>query len=114
MKINIKEKKQDKWLLWTVVFLVALGLPMLLIASSPEVGYSYFLRQAAKLVPGVLILIFMSYFNYRHLQKLAWFLMGTSFLLLLYTKLQGDFRWISIGPISVSYTHLTLPTILLV
>ncbi|GIT65837.1 MAG: hypothetical protein Ct9H300mP24_2150 [Candidatus Neomarinimicrobiota bacterium] len=87
MKINIKEKKQDKWLLWTVVFLVALGLPMLLIASSPEVGYSYFLRQAAKLVPGVLILLFMSYFNYRHLQKLAWFLMGTSFLLLLYTKL---------------------------
>ena len=100
MKINIKEKKQDKWLLWTVVFLVALGLPMLLIASSPEVGYSYFLRQAAKLVPGVLILLFMSYFNYRHLQKLAWFLMGTSFLLLLYTKLWGDFRWISIGPIS--------------
>ena len=96
MKINIKEKKQDKWLFWTVVFLVALGLPMLLLASSPEVGYSYFLRQAAKLVPGVLILIFMSYFNYRHLQKLAWFLMGTSFLLLLYTKLQGDFRWISI------------------
>ena len=39
MKINIKEKKQDKWLLWTIVFLVALGLPMLLLASSPEVGY---------------------------------------------------------------------------
>ena len=100
MKINIKEKKQDKWLLWTVVFLVAFGMPMLFIAASPKEINVYLLTQVAKLVPGVLILIFMSYFNYRHLQKLAWFLMGTSFLLLLYTKLWGDFRWISIGSIS--------------
>ena len=114
MKINIKEKKQDKWLFWTVIFLVGFGLAVLFSASSVESleltnedsAFYYFFRQFLKVVPAILLFLFMSHFNYRNFQKLKlpWILIGTSFLLLLYTKFQGcdgdACRWISIGPIS--------------
>ena len=114
MKINIKEKKQDKWLFWTVIFLVGFGLAVLFSASSGESleltngtsAFYYFFRQFLKVVPSILLFLFMSYFNYRNFQKLKlpWILIGASFLLLLYTKFQGcdgdACRWISIGPIS--------------
>ena len=114
MKINIKEKKQDKWLFFTVIFLVGFGLAVLFSASSVESleltngdsPFYYFLRQFLKVVPAVLLFLLMSHFNYKNFQKLKlpWILIGTSFLLLLYTKFQGcggdACRWISIGPIS--------------
>ncbi len=114
MKINIKEKKQDKWLFWTVIFLVGFGLAVLFSASSVESleltkgdsAFYYFFRQFLKVVPAILLFLFMSYFNYRNFQKLKLplILIGTSFLLLLYTKFQGcdgdSCRWISIGPVS--------------
>ena len=114
MKINVKEKKQDKWLFWTVIFLVGFGLAVLFSASSVESleltkgdsAFYYFFRQFLKVVPAILLFLFMSYFNYRNFQKLKLplILIGTSFLLLLYTKFQGcdgdSCRWISIGPVS--------------
>ena len=114
MKINIKEKKQDKWLFWTVIFLVGFGLAVLFSASSVESlqltnkdsAFYYFFRQFLKVVPAALLFLLMSHFNYKNFQKLKlpWILIGTSFLLLLYTKFQGcggdACRWISIGPIS--------------
>ena len=114
MKINIKEKKQDKWLFWTVVFLVGFGLAVLFSASSVESlqltnkdsAFYYFFRQFLKVVPAALLFLLMSHFNYKNFQKLKlpWILIGISFLLLLYTKFQGcggdACRWISIGPIS--------------
>ena len=114
MKINIKEKKQDRWLFFTVIFLVGFGLAVLFSASSVESleltngdsPFYYFLRQFLKVVPAVLLFLLMSRFNYKNFQKLKlpWILIGTSFLLLLYTKFQGcggdACRWISIGPIS--------------
>ena len=114
MKINIKEKKQDKWLFWTVIFLVGFGLAVLFSASSGQslkltngdsASY-YFFRQFLKVVPAALLFLLMSHFNYKNFQKLKlpWILIGISFLLLLYTKFQGcggdACRWISIGPIS--------------
>ena len=135
--MNIKERNQDKWLLWTVVLLVFFGLSILFSASwikSLEItdGASriYFLqKQLFKFIPGLIIFFIASHFNYRKLQYIAPVLMVGSFLLLVYTRVQGcdgdSCRWLSIGPISfqtsdlarfsaVSYTHLTLPTILLV
>ena len=114
MKINIKEKKQDRWLFFTVIFLVGFGLAVLFSASSVESleltngdsPFYYFLRQFLKVVPAVLLFLLMSRFNYKNFQKLKlpWILIGISFLLLLYTKFQGcggdACRWISIGPIS--------------
>ena len=114
MKINIKEKKQDKWLFWTVVFLVGFGLAVLFSASSVESleltnedsAFYYFFRQFLKVIPAALLFLLMSHFNYKNFQKLKlpWILIGVSFLLLLYTKLQGcggdACRWISIGPVS--------------
>ena len=114
MKINIKEKKQDRWLFFTVIFLVGFGLAVLFSASSVESleltngdsPFYYFLRQFLKVVPALLLFLLMSRFNYKNFQKLKlpWILIGTSFLLLLYTKFQGcggdACRWISIGPIS--------------
>tara|TARA_Y100001970_G_scaffold219002_1_gene268667 strand:- start:387 stop:1529 length:1143 start_codon:yes stop_codon:yes gene_type:complete len=114
MKINIKEKKQDQWLFSMVIFLVGFGLAILFSASSVKSleltdGASsvyYFLRQSMKVVPAILLFLFMSYFNYKNFQKLRlpWLLIGVSFFLLLYTKFQGcdgdACRWISIGPIS--------------
>ena len=114
MKINIKEKKQDKWLFWTVIFLVGFGLAVLFSASSVESlqltnkdsAFYYFFRQFLKVVPAALLFLLMSHFNYKNFQKLKlpWILIGISFLLLLYTKFQGcggdACRWISIGPVS--------------
>ena len=114
MKINIKEKKQDKWLFWTVIFLVGFGLAVLFSASSGQSlkltngdsAFYYFFRQFLKVVPAALLFLLMSHFNYKNFQKLKlpWILIGISFLLLLYTKFQGcggdACRWISIGPIS--------------
>ena len=114
MKINIKEKKQDKWLFWTVIFLVGFGLAVLFSASSgqslkltnEDSAFYYFFRQFLKVIPAALLFLLMSHFNYKNFQKLKlpWILIGISFLLLLYTKFQGcggdACRWISIGPVS--------------
>ena len=96
MKINIKEKKQDKWLFWTVIFLVGFGLAILFSASSGQSlkltngdsAFYYFFRQFLKVVPAALLFLLMSHFNYKNFQKLKlpWILIGISFLLLLYTS----------------------------
>ena len=64
MKINIKEKKQDKWLFWTVIFLVGFGLAVLFSASSGQSlkltngdsAFYYFFRQFLKVVPAAPLL----------------------------------------------------------
>ena len=76
--MNIKERNQDKWLLWTVVLLVIFGLSILFSASwikSLEIteGASriYFLQnQLFKFIPGIIVFFIASHFNYRKLQYL--------------------------------------------
>ena len=85
--MNIKERNQDKWLLWTVVLLVIFGLSILFSASwikSLEItdGASrmYFLQnQLYKFIPGIIVFFLASHFNYRKLQYLAPVLMVGSF-----------------------------------
>ena len=110
--MNIKEQKQDRFLFFTIIALISFGLFMLFSASwvkSLEVtgdeSRTYFLTsQMAKLVPAFFIFIFLTKINYRKLQIISPYLLLISFLLLVYTKLQGcagdSCRWLSIGPIS--------------
>jgi len=123
--MNIKERKQDKWLLWTTILLVIFGLFMLLSASwmkSLQItdGASriyFFQNQLYKFIPGVFVFIIASQLNYRKLQFLAPFLMIGSFLLLIYTRIQGcdgdSCRWLSIGPISFQTSDLARFSVIL-
>ena len=123
--MNIKERKQDRWLLGTVIVLVIFGLSVLFSASwikSLEVtdGASrmYFLKnQLFKFIPGLFVFFLASHFNYRKLQYLSPVLMIGSFLLLIYTQVQGcngdSCRWLSIGPISFQTSDLARFSVIL-
>ena len=123
--MNIKERKQDRWLLGTVIVLVIFGLSILFSASwikSLEVtdGASrmYFLKnQLFKFIPGLFVFFLASHFNYRKLQYLSPVLMIGSFLLLIYTQVQGcngdSCRWLSIGPISFQTSDLARFSVIL-
>jgi len=123
--MNIKERKQDRWLLGTVIVLVIFGLSILFSASwikSLEVtdGASrmYFLKnQLFKFIPGLFVFFFASHFNYRKLQYLSPVLMIGSFFLLIYTQVQGcngdSCRWLSIGPISFQTSDLARFSVIL-
>ena len=64
----------------------------------------YLVSQMMKLIPAFFIFILLTKINYRKLQFLSPYLLFISFLLLIYTRLQGcdgdSCRWLSIGPIS--------------
>ncbi|MGY8809006.1 MAG: FtsW/RodA/SpoVE family cell cycle protein [Fidelibacterota bacterium] len=123
--MNIKERKQDRWLLGTVIVLVIFGLSILFSASwikSLEVtdGASrmYFLKnQLFKFIPGLFVFFVASHFNYRKLQYLSPVLMIGSFFLLIYTQVQGcngdSCRWLSIGPISFQTSDLARFSVIL-
>jgi cell division protein FtsW len=123
--MNIKKLSQDYYLLGSVFFLIIFGLVMLFSASwvkSLEVtngeSRSYFFSsQLLKFLPGLMIFLFFSFFNYRKLQKIAILSLITTFILLLYTKFQGcnldSCRWLSIGPISFQTSDLARFSIIL-
>jgi len=123
--MNIKKLSQDYYLLGSVFFLIIFGLVMLFSASwvkSLEVtngeSRSYFFSsQLLKFLPGLMIFLFFSFFNYRKLQKIAILSLITTFILLLYTKFQGcnldSCRWLSIGPVSFQTSDLARFSIIL-
>ena len=123
--MNIKKLNQDYYLLGSIIFLIIFGLVMLFSASwvkSLEVtngeSRSYFFSsQLLKFLPALMIFIFFSFLNYRKLQKIAILSLITTFILLLYTKLQGcdldSCRWLSIGPISFQTSDLARFSIIL-
>ena len=123
--MNIKERKQDKWLFWTVILLAVFGLFMLFSASwiksldiTDGASRIFFLKnQLFKFIPGIVAFLILSNFNYRKLQYLSPVLMIGSFLLLVYTNMQGcdgdSCRWLSIGPISFQTSDLARFSVIL-
>ena len=123
--MNIKERKQDKWLFWTVILLAGFGLFMLFSASwiksldiTDGASRIFFLKnQLFKFIPGIVAFLILSNFNYRKLQYLSPVLMIGSFLLLVYTNMQGcdgdSCRWLSIGPISFQTSDLARFSVIL-
>ena len=78
----------------------------------------FFLKnQLLKFIPGIAVFLIASHFNYRRLQYLAPILMVGSFLLLVYTNIQGcggdSCRWLSIGPISFQTSDLARFSVIL-
>tara|TARA_B100000902_G_scaffold391094_1_gene441193 strand:+ start:552 stop:1685 length:1134 start_codon:yes stop_codon:yes gene_type:complete len=123
--MNIKERKQDKWLFWTVILLLVFGLFMLFSASwiksldiTDGASRFFFLKnQLMKFIPGLLVLFIASHLNYRRLQYLSPVLMIGSLVLLVYTRVQGcdgdSCRWLSIGPISFQTSDLARFSVIL-
>ena len=123
--MNIKEQKQDRLLFISVIALISFGLFMLFSASwvkSLEItggeSRTYFLvSQMIKLVPAFFIFIFFTKINYRKLQFISPYLLFLSFLLLVYTQLQGcngdSCRWLSIGPISFQTSDIARFSVIL-
>ncbi len=101
----------DKYLLWTVLILLAVGLLILSSASSvlsyQRFGnnYYYFIRQLFfGAVPGLIFMYLFSRFDYHHLQKLAplFVLIGMGFLVTVLIpsigfEVGGARRWINFG-----------------
>ena len=116
--MNIKEQKQDKYLLVTVLMMISFGLFMLFSASwvkslditGGESRTFFLTSQMFKLVPAFFIFFILTKINYRKLQIIAPLLLLSSFLLLLYTRIQGcegdSCRWLSIGPLSFQTSDL--------
>ena len=116
--MNIKEQKQDKYLLVTVLMMISFGLFMLFSASwvkslditGGESRTFFLTSQMFKLVPAFFIFFILTKINYRKLQMIAPLLLLSSFLLLLYTRIQGcegdSCRWLSIGPLSFQTSDL--------
>ena len=123
--MNIKERKQDKWLFWTIMLLVVFGLFMLFSASwiksldiTDGASRIFFLKnQLFKFIPGIAAFLIVSHLNYRKLQYLSPILMIVSFLLLVYTSMQGcdgdSCRWLSIGPLSFQTSDLARFSVIL-
>ena len=116
--MNIKEQKHDKYLLVTVLMMISFGLFMLFSASwvkslditGGESRTFFLTSQMLKLLPAFFIFFVLTKINYRKLQILAPFLLLFSFLLLVYTRVQGcegdSCRWLSIGPLSFQTSDL--------
>ena len=96
--LDIITKKYDQWLLGLIIVLCGLGTVMLYSASSSYslhetsgISDTLFLRSHLKrLIIGIIIMFFFIILDYRKLKVIA--------------------PYIMIGSITVSYTHLTLPT----
>ena len=124
--MNIKEQGQDRFLFMAVIALISFGLFMLFSASwvkSLEItggeSRTYFLvSQMIKLIPAFFIFILLTKINYRRLQFFSPYLLFISFLLLVYTRLQGcdgdSCRWLSIGPISFQTSDIARFSMILV
>ena len=108
---NFANKQFDFILLVTVILLMALGLIMVLSASSPsalaETGdnsYKYFNKQAAMAVAGLVAMLFISKIDYRFYKKFYKIAYIGSILLLLLVMVPGigssaggAKRWVELG-----------------
>ena len=105
----------DMYLLIAVLILLGIGLVTLFSASYAYGyyyegdSYAYIRKQGIFAIGGVIAMLFISTFNYRNFQKLAWpFFIGYIGLLAvvlvfkgtsIVPQINGAYRWISIGPI---------------
>lgn len=111
--------KIDAWLLLAVLSLAGFGLVM--ISSSSVVlasqqfdnNYIFVIKQARHLGIGLVLMIILAAVDYRLWQRLAPYLFGAIFVLLIATlipgigaQLKGSRRWISIGPIFFQTTEM--------
>lgn len=110
-KINFTNKQFDFILLITVIILLALGLIMVLSASSPsalaETGddsYVYFRRQGIFAIAGIIAMLFISKIDYRQYKKFGKLAYWGSIVLLLMVLIPkvgveagGAKRWINLG-----------------
>ena len=110
--------KMDYILFVTVLILLSLGVVMVLSASAPsalsETGksYTYFIKQFACAIVGIIIMLFISKIDYRFYKKYYWLAYGASVLVLLLVlvpglgkSVNGATRWIKIPGLR------TIPTI---
>lgn len=95
--------------LFLVLVLLVIGLIMLFSASYANAYYrhgnSYFFisKQVVFAVLGIFIMVFISYFDYHHLHKLAIPILLVSYALLVLVRfmpaIHGVHRWITVGPL---------------
>ncbi len=101
----------DKWLFLAVLLLCGISLAMIYSATKNTLDLNdYWLRQARFLGVGLVALLFVAAFDYRHLELLAQpaflGLMGSLLLVYLFGTVQGGSqRWLSVGGILVQPTE---------
>lgn len=103
--------------LFLVLTLLVIGLVMLFSASYPNAYYLhkdsyYFIKsQVVFAIIGVAIMIAVSYFDYHHFHKLAFPILGVSFLLLIVVlfmpAINDVHRWVQIGAFSFQASEVT-------
>ena len=99
--------------LMLTMLLMGIGLVMVLSASYASAYYDpdvsspmyFFMRQALFALLGVIVMFFVSRFNYQHLRGLSVLALGLAFILLVLVliigrEINGAQRWIYIGPLN--------------
>ncbi|MZQ76065.1 MAG: putative lipid II flippase FtsW [Peptoclostridium sp.] len=109
----VKIKGFDKYIFLATLLLVAIGIVMVFSASyvnaSQRYGdpYHFLKKNIFFAVLGTIVMIFMSFFSYKKIEKLRWTIAGTAAVLLvivltpLGTSFNGAQRWILIGPLTI-------------
>lgn len=119
--LDIISRKYDRMLLITIGLLIVVGTVMLYSASSElsmlesgdQTDMVYLWAHAKRLLVGLLVMVFFTLLDYRHLKPLAAWILGGALVLLLLTKLIFVFkgisapaRWMYLGSISIQTSDI--------
>ena len=119
VSLNHFHKKGDVLILILVTFLSLFGVLMIYSASNyqAEITYGdkfYFVKkQAIGFVIGFIFMIALAFLDYKKLDKIKFYLLGVSILLLLliFTPIgvenYGAKRWINVGPVTIQPSEIT-------
>ena len=126
MRLKRAKKSIDWSLFWLAIGLTIFGLIMVYNASVVEAyrdfldKYYYVKYQAVWALLGILVMVSLSFFNYKNLKKLSplLFFINIIFLILVLIpgiglKMKGASRWISLGSFSFQPAELVKPTLTL-
>ncbi len=113
----------DMTFFFLVIILVIIGLIMMFSASYPSAleynnnSYFYLIRQSIFAAIGIALMIFISYFDYHHLHKLAAIFLFVSYILLLVVLIMpsgdGVHRWIDLGLFDLQASEISKFAIIL-
>ena len=115
----------DRPLMFAIFLLMAMGV-LFSLAASPAVAerlnlshFHFFTRQLLFLVPAIIILIFVSFFDVRTVRRVAFggFLLALLLMvaaLLFGPEIKGAHRWLDLGPFNFQPSELVKPTFIVV
>jgi cell division protein FtsW len=108
-------------LFFCVAALLSLGMVMLYSSSTAQVGAHYLMMQLVWCAIGLVGATIAASFNYQHLKKFSWVLLGLALVLLVAVlipgigiKIKGASRWLGFGPVRFQPSELAKLALIIV